>query len=159
MVAGLVCTFLVGGAALAPVALANHNDDAPAKQETSNDDPKNSGKPTDDKSKTTPAEAAAKTYSYTAQAGDSYTLMARKALQTYGILNKLTLSQAQIVYAETLMAQEAGSPQLVAGQKVTFDSAKIKTWADKAKAVTGPAEAAWQQYVQYVDFNTNNVGE
>jgi hypothetical protein len=49
-----------------------------------------------------PAEAA---YSYVAQSGDSYSLMARKAVQTYGLTSQTNLSQAQIIFAETSRTQ------------------------------------------------------
>jgi ABC-type oligopeptide transport system substrate-binding subunit len=98
-------------------------------------------------------------YDYQAQQGDSYTKMARKAVQTYGVVNKIDLSGAKIVYAETNLTLEAGSPQLNLGQGVAISEASVKAWVEKAMAITAEEEAAWNHYVQFVDFNTNNVGE
>lgn len=98
-------------------------------------------------------------YKYTAQPGDSYSLMARKAVQTYGINNKVNLSQAQIIYAETMLTQGAGSPELTEGQAVTIKEADVKSWVEKAEDLSDEDEAAWNEYTAGVDFNTDNVGE
>ena len=99
------------------------------------------------------------TYSYSAQSGDSYTKMARKAVQTYGLKKKVNLSPAGIIFAETNLTQAAGSPELNLGQKVEIKESVIHEWVDKAGKLTDSKEAAWNFYVQFVDFNTNNVGE
>ncbi len=98
-------------------------------------------------------------YSYVAQAGDSYSLMVRKAIQTYGIVNEVDLSLAQIIYAETNITLAASSPELTVGQNVTIDIAVVADWVEKAQALDESAEAAWQVYVPGADFNTNSVGE
>lgn len=99
------------------------------------------------------------TYSYVAQPGDSYSTIARKAIQTYGIQNKVNLSQSRILYAETNLTQEAGSPQLIQGQKVELKESTVKNWVDKAKALSNDQAAKWDAYTAGVNFNTNNVGE
>jgi transposase-like protein len=98
-------------------------------------------------------------YTYTAQPGDSYSKMARKAIQTYGIKNKVNLSQGRILYAETNLTQEAGSPQLIQGQKVEIKESTVKSWVDKAKALNNDQASKWDMYTTGVNFNTNNVGE
>lgn len=98
-------------------------------------------------------------YSYTAQPGDSYTKMARKAIQTYGLTNKIDIGQAGIIYAETNLTRAAGSPELNEGQKVEIKAEDVHQWADKAKSLTDAQKAAWNYYVQFVNFNTNNVGQ
>ncbi len=98
-------------------------------------------------------------FTYTAQPGDSYSLIARKAIQTYGIINKVDLSEAQIIYAETLLTQEAGSPELAEGQKVSIKESTVKSWVEKAQKLSESAEAAWNVYAQDADFNTDHVGE
>lgn len=97
-------------------------------------------------------------YSYTAKAGDNYSVLARKAVQTYGIREKVNLSQAQIIAAETALASAAGFPELNEGQAVSFDSAKVKKAMEDAKKITGDALVAWQSYVPYVNFDTRNNG-
>jgi hypothetical protein len=98
-------------------------------------------------------------YNYVAQSGDSYTLMARKAVQTYGLENNVNLSEAQIIFAETNITRDAESPELNVGQKVEISSEKVKNWVDKAKELTEKQQAVWDQYTSGVNFNTNNVGQ
>lgn len=99
------------------------------------------------------------TYDYTAQPGDSYSLIARKAVQTYGLVSKTSLSSAQIIYAETNLTLEAGSPQLNEGQKVSLKESSIKSWVEKSQKLSDSTKKAWDVYAQGADFNTDNVGE
>lgn len=98
-------------------------------------------------------------YTYTAQAGDTYTQIARKAIQTYGIDNNVNLTPAGIVFAETSLTQEAGAGELEIGQEVTIDSELAKKWVDAAGQLSESEQEAWDYYVPFVDFNTDNVGE
>lgn len=99
------------------------------------------------------------TYNYTAQAGDSYSQFARKAIQTYGKINKVNLSQAQIVYAETTMTLAAGSPVLNEGEKRSIDESSVKEVVEKAGKLSEAQKAAWNVYTAGVNFNTDKVGE
>lgn len=98
-------------------------------------------------------------YTYTAQAGDTYTQVARKAIQTYGINNNLNLTQAGIVFAETNLTQEANAGELEVGQEVAVDGELVKKWADAAGQLSESEQAAWDVYVPFVNFNTDGVGE
>lgn len=98
-------------------------------------------------------------YSFTAQPGDSYTKIARKSVQIYGINNDVNLSGAEIVAAETFLTAEAGFPELNEGQTVELSEDAVKAAVEKAQALDDAAEARWERYVRFVDFNTNNVGE
>lgn len=100
-----------------------------------------------------------KDYTYTANSGDTYTAMVRKAVQTYGINNDIELGEARIVYIETMMTQAAASPYLWVGQKITIKGSDVKNWADKSLELNDKDVAAWQTYVAYINFNTNHVGE
>lgn len=107
-----------------------------------------------------PAQQAAQAvYTYTAQANDSYSLLARKAVQTYGKKFKVNLNQGQILFAETNMTLQAGSPHLALGQAVSVNEATVKDWVEKARKLNAAQVAAWNAYVPGVNFNTNNVGE
>lgn len=107
-----------------------------------------------------PADTAeAENYTYIAQPGDSYTKMVRKAVQTYGIVNGVDLSSAEIVYAETTLTREAGAPMLEVGQEVVIEQSAVQQVVDKAGQLSEEAEALWATYVPHVDFNTNSVGE
>jgi len=98
-------------------------------------------------------------FKYVAQPGDSYTLMARKAIQTYGINNKVDLSKAQIIFAETMLTQNAGSPELNEGQSVAIKESDVKNQIEAAKKLSEEQEEAWGKYTVGVDFNTDKVGE
>lgn len=99
------------------------------------------------------------TYDYVAQPGDSYTQMARKAIQTYGILHKVKLSNAQIIFIETNMSEAAGSPMLTVSQKVSVSTSDVLSWIEKANNLDPHTIASWQEYVPDVNFNTDHVGE
>ncbi len=98
-------------------------------------------------------------YKYVAQPGDSYSLIARKAVQTYGSKFKVKLSRAQIIYAETNLTQQAKSPLLDIDQKLSVSENTVKQWVNKATKLTASQKAAWNYYVQFADFNTNAVGQ
>lgn len=98
-------------------------------------------------------------YSYEAQSGDSYTKIARKAVQTYGIINSVNLTEAGIVFAETNLTLAAGSPELEVGQKVEISEAILSEWVKKAQELTDTQQARWAVYARNVDFNTDAVGQ
>lgn len=110
-----------------------------------------------------PAESEENTessrYSYIAQSGDSYTKIARKAVQTYGYYEDASLSLAQIVAAETFLTNKAESPNLNIGDTVSISEDAVKSAVEKAQSLDEAAEARWEKYVPFVDFNTDNVGE
>jgi hypothetical protein len=108
---------------------------------------------------TTNKTAPKNPYSYVAQPRDSYSKMARKAVQTYGIRNNVTLTTGRILYAETMLTQQAGSPELQQGQTITFNESTVKSWVDKAKALSNTSAAKWDRYTVNVNFNTDHVGE
>lgn len=99
-----------------------------------------------------------KSYVYTAKDGDNYSVLARKAVQTYGIVNKVKLSQAQILAAENTLTTKAGAPELAVGQSVTLKHSEVKAAMDTAKKLSPADEAAWNTYVPYVYFDTRNHG-
>ncbi len=105
------------------------------------------------------SQQAGNVYSYVAQPGDSYTLMARKAVQTYGINNEVSLNEAQIIFAETNITQGAGSPLLNVGEEVEISESTVKDWVGQAQNLSEADQAAWAQYAEGVNFNTSAVGE
>lgn len=98
-------------------------------------------------------------YSYTVQVGDSYSKLARKAIQTYGIKNKVDLSQSRIIFAETKLTQEAGSPSVNVGEQIEIKESTVKSWVEKAKDLSKENASKWEKYTVNVNFNTNKVGE
>lgn len=108
--------------------------------------------------KKTTAVVTTDPYAYTARAGDSYTVLARKAVQTYGIREKVKQSQAQIVAAETFLTSAAGFPAVNEGQAVTFKKADVAAAIKQAQGLSSAQLAAWQTYVSNVDFDTRDNG-
>lgn len=104
-------------------------------------------------------QKSAATYRYTAQPGDTYTQLVRKAVQTYGINEKKDIGKARIIAIETRAASEAQWPVLSIGQKVSFTQAEVKSWVDNAMKLSEADVAAWRTYVPYIDFDTRSIGE
>lgn len=104
-------------------------------------------------------EESSVSYKYVAQPGDSYTLIARKAVQTYGLKENVDLSGGQIIFAETKLTQAAGSPELSVGQEVTVDESAVADAVKQARELSEEREALWGEYAAGADFNTDNVGE
>lgn len=109
---------------------------------------------------TTEAKASdEKVYSYTANAGDSYTQLVRKAVQTYGIMHDKQLGNARIVAIETAASEQAGWPFIAEGQVVSFGESTVKAWVTDAMKLSDADVAAWATYVPYIDFDTRGIGE
>ncbi len=98
-------------------------------------------------------------YAYVAQTGDSYTQIARKAVQTYGITEKVKLSPAQIVAAETQLTAAAGTPLLEVGQEVKLKKNAVKAAVEAVQKLDAATLAAWAWYVPYIDFDTRAIGQ
>lgn len=109
------------------------------------------------KAEAKPAEK--KAYHYVAQPGDSYTQLVRKAVQTYGVLQKKDIGNARIVAIETMLSEKAGWPALEIGQKVNFDEKQIATAVEQAMKLGDMDVAAWRTYVPFINFMTNHIGE
>lgn len=114
--------------------------------------------PTEATDAVTVAASTNSTYVYAAQPGDSYSVLARKAIQTYGLKNKTTLSPTQIIAAEAFLTTQAGSPNLNEAQQVTISIDSVKSAVDNAQKLSTNDLAAWNVYAQNVDFNTNDNG-
>lgn len=102
---------------------------------------------------------AVESFEYTAQPGDSYSLIARKAVQVNGFETSTSLSEAQIIYVESNLTVLAGSPELEVGEKVSISKELVRQWSDKAKELTDAQQALWQVYADNANFNTDSVGE
>lgn len=103
-------------------------------------------------------QAAQETYRYVAQEGDTYHALARKAAQTFGLQQNVQVGEAGIVFVETNLANQAGLPQVSAGQTVEFSRADVQRWMEAARNLSEADKAAWQTYVAYINFDTNSVG-
>ena len=105
------------------------------------------------------AEDTNDTYAYTAQPGDSYSVLARKAVQTYGLVNNVKLSLAEILAAEAKLTTDASAEYLNEAQSVNISQSDVKAAIDHAQGLSDDEEAAWAEYVPYVDFDTRKNGE
>lgn len=85
-------------------------------------------------------------YSYTAAAGDSYTVLARQAVAVAGA----DMTAAERVAAETKLTQDAGEPYLEIGQSVSFEKSTVDAAVDWAKSLSAADKAAWQPYADMV---------
>jgi hypothetical protein len=157
----LINVSLVLGIVAILIAMASFTSLASAQDAEEAAQPETTQAETTEESESTEAteEVSSEKFTYVAQNGDSYTKMARKAVQTYGIQTSTNLSGAQIVFVETNLTLAAGSPVLTLGQEVSIDSSLVSEWVTKAGELNETQTAAWQVYADGVDFNTDAVGE
>ena len=94
----------------------------------------------------------AKDYSVQAKAGDSYMLLARNAVTKYMKDNKIALTGAQRIAAETTLGVAAGLPELEVGQNVTFTKTALQQAVDAAKGLSIEQQALWAPYAANVIF-------
>jgi len=113
----------------------------------------------DDKKEDQKENNKGESYTYKAQPGDSYSEMARKAVQTYGVNNNVNLTPAGIIFAETNITNEANAGLLEVGQEVKISKEMVKKYVEQAGKLSAAEQKAWATYVPGVDFNTNKVGE
>ena len=111
---------------------------------------------TEQKQTTTPTadtnNGTAKDYSVQAKAGDSYMLLARSAVTKHVKDNKLTLTGAQRIAAETTLGVAAGLPELEVGENVTFTKTALQQAVDAAKGLSIEQQAVWAPYAENVIF-------
>ena len=111
---------------------------------------------TEQKQTTTPTadtnNGTAKDYSVQAKAGDSYMLLARSAVTKHVKDNKLTLTGAQRIAAETTLGVAAGLPELEVGENVTFTKTALQQAVDWAKGLSTEQQAVWAPYATGVIF-------
>lgn len=99
------------------------------------------------------SKAPSKTvYSYTAVAGDSYVLFARKAIDEYTTSTNTALSPEQRIAAETFIISDAGFPQIDIGQTVAFTDDTIKDAVDRATSLSATELANWAPYAALAGF-------
>lgn len=111
---------------------------------------------TEQKQTTTPTadtnNGTGKDYSVQAKAGDSYMLLARGAVTKYMKDNKLALTGAQRIAAETTLGVAAGLPELEVGENVTFTKTALQQAVDAAKGLSIEQQAVWAPYAADVIF-------
>ena len=93
-----------------------------------------------------------KDYSVQAKAGDSYMLLARSAVTKHIKDNKLALTGAQRIAAETTLGVAAGLPAVEVGENVTFTKTALQQAVDAAKGLSIEQQAVWAPYAENVIF-------
>jgi hypothetical protein len=91
-------------------------------------------------------------YSYTAQPGDSYTLLARDTIKQHTSKQNITLSPEQAVAAETFVVEAAGAPSLEVGQKVIIANEAIVLAVTEVQKLTAEEQANWSAYSAVIKF-------
>ncbi len=85
-------------------------------------------------------------------AGDSGTLVARKALSAYLKLNPdAQLNPGQRIFIENVLSKEV-SGKLAAGEKKEFDVNTIKTLVSEAKNLSATQLSKWEAYSRGIKF-------
>lgn len=87
-------------------------------------------------------ESSKDTYSYTAEAGGSYTLAARQAVNSYIVEKKLSVDESQRLAAEVNLVNAAGAPYLEVGQVVNISRADVAKELPSAETSVTKKDAA-----------------
>ena len=82
-------------------------------------------------------------YTYIVQEGDSYSIIARRAISEHG---GSSLSSAQKIAAEAKLVEQAGWPEVDAGQSVKIDGTALSQAISSARSMTADEQQMWQSY-------------
>lgn len=88
-------------------------------------------------------EAKPDSYTYTVQDGDSYSIIVRRAISEHG---GSSLSSAQKIAAEAKLVEQAGWPEVDAGQSIKVDSIALSQAISLARSMTADEQQMWQSY-------------
>lgn len=97
-------------------------------------------------------------YQYSTPAGCSLSLLTRRSLQLYDQSDtSLTLSEPQIIYAETNIVKRLGRRLLNINEKVTIDKSVVEEFAKKSQGLSAGSITAWEQYAKRANFNLDYI--
>lgn len=82
-------------------------------------------------------------YTYVVQEGDSYSIIVRRAISEHG---GSSLSSAQKIATEAKLVEQAGWPEVDAGQSIKIDSAALSQAISSARSMTADEQQMWQSY-------------
>lgn len=88
----------------------------------------------------------------TVVAGDSYTVLARKAIAQKLTQSNTTLNAAQKAAAESFLTDNAQSPAVNVGDVVTIKAADITAAMKQAGALSPDQQSMWQSYADSIIF-------
>ncbi len=98
------------------------------------------------------ATRTTKDFSFTAVSGDSYCLLARRAISEYAANAKLNLLPTQRIAAETTLTAAADFPQINVGQVVNYTAASIKDAVSASQMLSEAQLASWLPYANLAEF-------
>jgi hypothetical protein len=93
-----------------------------------------------------------KDYSVQAKAGDCYMLLARNAITKHMKDNKIALTGAQRIAAETTLGVAAGLPAVEVGENVTITKTALQQAVEAARSLSIEQQAVWAPYAENVIF-------
>lgn len=97
-------------------------------------------------------------YEYVSQRNNNLTLLVRRSLQLYDEGNdQISLSEAQIIYAETNIVQQLGSFQLDIGQAVGVPAELVAQYAQSSQSLSQAQLNAWTRYAARADFTLPDI--
>lgn len=102
--------------------------------------------------KDTPETPSNTAFSYTAVAGDSYVLLARRSIDELTKSTNTTLSPEQRIAAETFIISDAGFPAINTNQQVSFQYETIMGAVAKATSLSPAQLQNWQPYAELAGF-------
>lgn len=99
------------------------------------------------------------TYNYTVQECNNYTLLIRNSVQLYDQANdSVELSQAQVIYAETNIAQAVEAADIIfPNEEIKIDSELVAKYAASSQDLSSGQISAWQSYVANARFNLEEI--
>lgn len=109
-----------------PKPVAKPQPEKPAEPSKPVQPPKEAEEPTPKpKPPVTTEKKPSRDFTYIAEPGDSYTVLADRAVQKYAAENKLTITEAQQLQAAATLAANAGSPWLEIGQEIAIQQSDV----------------------------------
>ena len=98
--------------------------------------------------------AVSQDYQYNTPAGCSLSLLTRRSLQLYDQGNdSVTLSEPQIIFAETNIVKRLGGRLLNIDERVTIEQALVEEFAQKSQSLSPKATVAWARYARLANFS------
>ena len=97
---------------------------------------------------TTKGNVGAATRAYTAQPGDSLTILARRTVADYLVSLQKNLNPAQKVYAETVLVQANNPRRLAVGERVEFNLSQVESIIVQAGQLSPARQAAWAPWAE-----------
>ncbi len=96
-------------------------------------------------------------FTYTAQAGDSLSVIVRDALRRFSADREEQMSNAARMYCETTIVQDMGARLLEIGETVTVARDNLEQCAEASANLTEAQVAGWNQYAAQANLDAERV--